>query len=92
MHTTILSDAERTVRLAVAMAAADLRCPLPWLTRVHLTRVLTEDRRLDLGAWQQWGIVVLAWLWETRPTLAREVYAAVQDWRNEEDPCPILRP
>ncbi len=84
MTTAFLSDAERTVRLAVAMAAADLRCPLPWLTRVDVTRLLSEDGPLDVGAWQQCRVVVLAWLWETRPTLARDVQAAVLTWKKEQ--------
>ncbi len=88
MVTHTSTAAARTVRLALAMAAADQRCTMPWPERIRLTRLLGSDTPLEVSDWQRWGGVVLTWLWETRPTLARQVEDAVTLWRNEEALCP----
>jgi len=84
----MVAESERIVRLALAMAASDLRCAMPWQERIRLTRLLGSETPLDVTDWQRWGCMVLTWLWETRPTLARQVKEAVTIWRQEEALCP----
>ena len=86
------SVAARTVRLALAMAAADQRCAFPWHERVRLTKVLAEDAPLAPADWQRWGWLVLTWLVETRPTLTRQVEDAVARWKQEEALWQTSRP
>ena len=71
-----ISDPTRVLTLALAMAAADQRCPIPWRERIRLVRRLGDGLPLDVTDWQRWGGVVLTWLWETRPALAAVVARA----------------